>query len=176
MVNTAPMIFWQQNPAPVIERVFSEIARTRMADFPLANTALTVEAPAFQYWQHKGQALWLGVLITPWAMNLLCLPAAGGKTSWPDASPGNKHRWRFPSGVYEFTVAEVAELGRYHLCSLFSPPADFPNQTLARQTAQAALLALLHDETASQQAANSAGLNRRRAFLGLSRKPSASHS
>lgn len=154
------MTEWRDNPAPVIERVFRRIARQGMADLPLANPALRVEAVAFR--QHA--ACWLGVLILPWAMNLLLLPAAhvAGPDSWPAKSAGEKHLWHFPSGDYEFTVAFAEGLGLYHLCSLFSPPAEFADQASARQTACAALAALMREGRHDTPPAHA-----RRAFLGL---------
>ncbi|MCL2075196.1 MAG: [NiFe]-hydrogenase assembly chaperone HybE [Betaproteobacteria bacterium] len=139
---------WSDNPAVVIERVFGEVAKSGMADFPLANSLLAVEAVAFRrYAPVDGAAFWVGVLITPWAMNLMLLPAADGDATWPDIPPGGKCLWRFPSGEYEFIVAFAEGLGIYHLCSLFPLPLDFPDQTLARQTAFATLAALLREDT-----------------------------
>jgi [NiFe] hydrogenase assembly HybE family chaperone len=163
------MTLWQENPAAVIERVFGDIAQKNMADFPLANPALTVEAVAYRRYAPAGSAAaWLGVLIAPWAMNLMLLPAPEGDAPWPNVLPGEKYRWRFPSGTYEFTVATADGLGLYHLCSLFSPPLDFPNQTLARQTAYAILAALLQGaEPALEPIGKVEEIGRRRDFLGL---------
>jgi len=165
-----PITSWQKNPAETIARVFGDIAQSRMADFPLVNPALTVEAVAFKpYAPDGGAALWLGVLITPWTMNLMALPAPGGDLPWPEVAPGEKYSWRFPSGLYEFTVAEAEGLGVYHLCPLFSPPLEFSNQELAWQTAYATLAALLREgEQTSPGKAGKGG--RRRAFLGLAGK------
>ncbi|MDR0233563.1 MAG: [NiFe]-hydrogenase assembly chaperone HybE [Zoogloeaceae bacterium] len=150
------MTLWSENPATAIEQVFGDIARDRMADFPLVNAALSVEAVACRRHAPSGEAaFWVGVLITPWAMNLMLLPASDGDAPWPDVAPGGKHLWRFPSGVYEFTVAEADGLGVYHLCSLFSPPLDFPDQATARQTAYATLAALLREDPLRQTAESS---------------------
>lgn len=156
------------NPAPLLERVFRHIAATRMADMPLANPALAVEAVAFRRQGENGH--WLGVLITPWAMNLLYLPAAD--STWPNKKTGDKHLWHFPSGAYEFTVAAEDELGVYHLCSLFSPPTQFTSQEAARQTACAVLAALaMGDDDAAETTPHTPAtpINSRRAFLRLGR-------
>lgn len=160
------------NPAPLLERVFRRIAATNMADMPLANPALVVEAVAFR--RQGGNGHWLGVLITPWAMNLLYLPAVEGVPPWSNKKAGDKHLWHFPSGEYEFTVAAEAELGVYHLCSLFSPPTQFVNQEAARQTACAVLAALGigdGDKTAASASDKPAAMpvNSRRAFLRMGR-------
>ncbi|GHT94597.1 hypothetical protein AGMMS49545_16150 [Betaproteobacteria bacterium] len=156
------------NPAPLLERVFRRIAATGMADMPLANPALGVEAVAFRRQGESGH--WLGVLITPWAMNLLYLPAENGVPPWSNKKAGDKHLWHFPSGDYEFTVAAEDELGVYHLCSLFSPPTQFASQEAARQTACATLAALMvGDDTTAPAEPPATPVNSRRAFLRLGR-------
>lgn len=159
-----PAPAWNQNPAPALEAAFRHIAATRMAGLPIANTMLEVEAVAFRRYEQSGH--WLGVLITPWAINLLLLPAPGAP--WPAPAPGAKHTWHFPSGDYEFTVAREEALGTYHLCSLFSPPAEFDAQEEARQTAYAVLAALMLEGGGEEDRSAPPPPNRR-AFLGLGR-------
>ncbi|MEN3371443.1 [NiFe]-hydrogenase assembly chaperone HybE [Dechloromonas sp. ZS-1] len=157
---------WAEDPSPSLCAVFGDIARTRMADVPICNRALQVEAIAFR---RLPEGPWVGVMITPWAINLLCLPAEGA--AWPDLPACSKYSWQFPSGFYEFTVAEEARLGIYHLCSLFSPAQEFPSQEQARLTALAIAHALFGqpiDEPAEPPATVEKRPSRR-AFLGLGR-------
>lgn len=116
-----------------LEAVFAEIQATRMADVPVLNGALQVEAVSFMA---SGES-WLGVLITPWFMNLMLLPRTAD--AWPGLVTGQSVAHAFPSGVYDFVVGHEAALGRYQSCSLFSPMFEFPDQASARATAQAAL-------------------------------------
>lgn len=153
------MTCWPQNPAPELEAVFAEIARTRMADVPICNPALRVEAVDFR---RTEAGHWAGAMITPWAINLLCLP--GTEEGWPALAACAKHDWQFPSGNYEFTVAEEARLGIYHLCSLFSPAFEFESHEQARLTALAAVHALFAAPIAEPAPAPAPS---RRAFLGL---------
>ena len=51
---------------------FERIAATRMAGLPMNNPALKVAAVGFQPW---AEDYLLGVLITPWAINLVVLGA-----------------------------------------------------------------------------------------------------
>lgn len=153
------MRLWATDPSAELEMVFAEIARTRMADVPICNAALQVEAVGFRRLPSGG---WAGVMITPWTINLLCLP--GQVEGWPVLATGSKHDWHFPSGDYEFTVAEEHRLGSYHLCSMFSPALEFASHEQARLTALAMAQALFAETLVP--VAGSAQPTRR-AFLGL---------
>lgn len=107
-----------------------------MADLPFLNPRLRVEAVDFADWQGH----WLGVLITPWAMNLLLLPAS--EQCWPRLTQGAIRRVAFAAGSYDFVASVDARLGELHTCSLFSPVLEFADQDSARQTARAARIAL----------------------------------
>lgn len=158
------MKVWANDPSSDLVAVFTNVAQTRMHDVPICNAALRVEAIGFQRTQHGH---WAGVMITPWAINLLCLP--GQEEGWPPLPACSKHDWRFPSGDYEFTVADEAQLGNYHLCSLFSPAFDFPTQEQARLTALAVAHALHAEPMAAPEAPPATAVSGRRAFLGLGR-------
>lgn len=155
---------WGDDPSPDLVSVFKAIAERQMAGLPICNPALQVEAVGFQ---PTVAGHWAGVMITPWAINLLCLPGEGA--DWPAAPVGATAAWRFPSGDYEFIVAEAPGLGCYHLCSLFSPAVEFESHAQARLTALAAAHALVAAPIAPPAAAPAATdtVNRRRAFLGL---------
>ena len=65
----------------LVER-FREIGETAMRDLPLYNPELEVEALGFQALDDQ----WVGVLITPWFMNLVRLPTQ----SAPDGYGANR--------------------------------------------------------------------------------------
>jgi [NiFe] hydrogenase assembly HybE family chaperone len=129
------------DPSPQIERVFGQIHATRMAGLPFLNPVLRVEAVGF----HRREGRWLGVLITPWFMNLMLLPDV--PTSWHHVRYGDTVSYPFPSGVFEFISAREADLGDYQICSLFSPMFDFADQDGARATALAVMTALFDADT-----------------------------
>ncbi|MEY2632597.1 MAG: hypothetical protein RIR00_1251 [Pseudomonadota bacterium] len=131
------MTIWTSTPATTLQNVFEAIHQQRMADFPLLNPALKVEAVGFRLGDDRH---WVGTLVTPWSINLLRLP--GQPEGWPETAPGGRHSWHFPSGNYEFTIAEEAQLGCYHLCSLFSPTFEFHSHAQARLTAAAVIESL----------------------------------
>lgn len=129
----APETFFAESPAETVRRIFERIDRERMHDVPLCNRALEVEAVGFRHWE----GLWVGVVITPWAMNLMLLPA--GNESFSPLRVGQEHEWAFPSGAYPFMGNHEPGLGEYHYCSLFSPMDDFIDQAVAREVAEASL-------------------------------------
>ncbi len=155
------MRVWADNPSAQLESVIGEIAVTRMAGLPICNPALRVEAVGFR---RSDEGHWIGVMIAPWAINLLCLP--GEPATWPQLAACSKYDWRFPSGNYEFTVAHEDRLGTYHLCSLFSPAVELTSHEQARLTALAVIEALFAAPIAAPAVYAEAPRNRR-AFLGL---------
>ena len=130
---------WQDSEqiAGVLEATFNEIMNTRMLEMPLLNTVLSVQAINFM----RVNEDWLGVLVTPWFMNLLLLPET--ETIWREFCPGTKIEKHFPYGLFEFTLGCEAQIGKYAQCSLFSPMFQFETQTAAVAAAQSALNGIL---------------------------------
>ena len=125
-----------------LEAAFRRITTTRMADMPLSNPALSVEAVAFRD-RNETQ---VGVLITPWSINLVVLPAAvaaPGSIAIAPLAADERRAWTFPSGTYEFMGGAEPECGSFDFCSLFSPPDEFADQAAARATAEAVMEQLL---------------------------------
>jgi [NiFe] hydrogenase assembly HybE family chaperone len=123
-----------------LESQFRRIQQERMHGLPLLNPVLDVEAVGFRQWN----GLCLGVLITPWFMNLMLLPPEGD--SWKEARVGNKQLHQMPSGPYEFILCEEEGIGCYQMCSLFSPVFEFNDHATAVATAVAVMDALLRGE------------------------------
>lgn len=130
---------WQDSEqiCRALETVFNTILQTRMCDVPVLNPALSVEAWGFLHYRQD----WLGVLVTPWFMNLLLLPEPD--SAWQTQQPGGKFSQAFPHGMFEFTVAHEERIGVYAVCSLFSPMFQFEDQAAAMTAAKAALQGLL---------------------------------
>jgi len=119
---------------------FTEIWHATMRDVPIVNQTLRVQAVGFQ--MHEGRPL--GVLISPWFMNLIQLP--GADDDWSDLSAGEKEIIAFPSGDYEFIHNRREQTGGYKACSLFSPMGDFTTQAQAAEVAGAVMQALFSEE------------------------------
>ena len=123
-----------------LEADFREIWHSKMRDVPIVNAALHIESVGFQ--MHEGRPL--GVLITPWFMNLIQLP--GEDEDWSALTPGAKEILSFGSGDYEF-IHNTRELtGGYKACSLFSPMGEFKTQKQATDVARAVMVALFQEE------------------------------
>jgi [NiFe] hydrogenase assembly HybE family chaperone len=141
---------------------FEFIGRTRMAGVPVLNPALRVQAVAFAAQQHDGDEAGgaLGILVTPWFMNLIWLAASDAATP-----PVGETTLRVIGGqALVFIAADDTRTGRYELCSLYSPMFEFHDQASACATAEAVLLTLRQPPApapiAPQQPARA-----RRAFL-----------
>lgn len=155
------MKIWTTDPSSDLVAVFDTIARTQTYAVTICNPQLQIEAVSFR---RTPGGHWAGAMITPWAINLLCLP--GIAETWPVLAASSKHGWQFPSGDYEFTVADEASLGSYHLYPLFSPALEFSSHEAARRTALAAVRALFGEPVGEPPPVAATG---RRTFLGRGR-------
>ena len=129
------------SPAAALETTFHHIQQHQMHDIPMLNLALQVQALGFRPWN----AHWLGILITPWFMNLMLLPRV--PAAWQPIGERESRHYVFPAGVFEFIGARDASLGDYQAWSLFSPMFEFATQAGAHDTAVAALEALFDPAT-----------------------------
>lgn len=120
-----------------IETVFKGIERGQMQGIPLLNPALQVETVGFQ--SYGGRIV--GVVITPWLMNLLLLPAAD--EDWSGLKPGDKTLHRFPANEFRFMVNEIDGIGVCQTHSLYSPMHEFMNQEHAVAAAESFMQTLM---------------------------------
>ncbi len=128
---------WQQT----LRQTFTHILQTRMQGIPVIHPLLQVNADNFVCWQ----GWYLGVLVTPWFMNLMLLPATDDAVeTLATLRIGNKQTHCFPSGSYEFMVGAEEGIGRYLSCSLFSPMYQFQDQAAVLDTATAVLAELMN--------------------------------
>jgi [NiFe] hydrogenase assembly HybE family chaperone len=120
-----------------IESVFQRIEKEQMQGIPLLNPSLQVQTIGFQRYQGRP----LGVLITPWMMNLLLLP--GEDDDWSELELGDKQHHRLPANEYRFMVNEVDDIGIYQSHSLYSPMHEFMNQEHAVACAESFMQTLM---------------------------------
>jgi len=126
-----------------IARRFRNIHEQRMLGLPFINADLAVETIGFREFQDFE----IGVLITPWFMNLILLP---GSEVGADIEQGHSVNACFPSGDIEFTTAQDEELGLYFSAVLFSTVADIPDQATARDLAVEVMKGLFESKTDSK--------------------------
>jgi [NiFe] hydrogenase assembly HybE family chaperone len=122
---------------------FQDVHEQRMQGLPFINEQLEVEAVGFREFQDFE----IGVLITPWFMNLILLPAADVDSG---IDQGHRINACFPSGDIEFTAAQDEELGLYFSAVLFSTVADIPDHTTAREIAAEVMKGLFESKEHSQ--------------------------
>ena len=72
---------------------------------------------------------WLGIVITPWLMDLVLLP--GGGELWGDIPPGQRRYVDLPQGTVAFSTAECPELGSYQHSPLLASVATLPDMATA---------------------------------------------
>jgi [NiFe] hydrogenase assembly HybE family chaperone len=125
------------DPTERLEAAYRAIHTERMQGIPMVNPALGVAAVGFSEWEGH----WLGVMVTPWFMNLMLLPRDPG--AWESLRIGAKRKYALPAGEYEFIGGDDLAIGEYQMCSLFSPMFDFADMETAALTAKLALEAVL---------------------------------
>lgn len=132
MVSRTPAIH-AVDPSPKLEAAFRRIRAERMEGLPILNPALDVEAIGFE----RVDGHWLGVLVTPWFLDLVRVP--GADTGWTSAPGGKRSFVRLPGAEFAFLTAHEPEVGEFQTCSLISPMAGYADQATARETARLAL-------------------------------------
>jgi [NiFe] hydrogenase assembly HybE family chaperone len=125
------------NRVQALEDFYRLVQRERMQGIPLLNAALCVEAVGFEWTSTEDEEpVAEGVLITPWFMSLVRLPAQplphGGQV-------GRSFVRDFGSERFDFIGAHDPAIGYHETCALFSPMGEFATQALARETAREAL-------------------------------------
>ena len=139
------------DPTARLEAAYRSIQADRMQGVPMLNPALGVAAVGFAEWEGR----WLGVMVTPWFMNLMLVPR--DLAAWTPLRMGAKRKYALPAGEYEFIGGDDPAIGEYQMCSLFSPMFDFADMETATLTAKLALDALLdaaHAEPGASPAAS----------------------
>lgn len=129
------MAFHTSDPGVLVEATFKRIEAERWAGMSMLNPALTVAAVGFERRENE----WRGVLVTPWGINLLLLPAADG---WVLPASHERTFRQFASGTFAFLGNHEDGLGDYLACPLIHDMSQFADQETAVMTARACLIAL----------------------------------
>ena len=148
--------------------LYRDIAVTRMRGLPLLNPALQVQGVGFELVSATAagpagalppsgaqavaapeQAAAVGILITPWFMNLVWLPLQRLDAATHVGSKMTRH---VGQECFEFIGAHEDGFGGYEACSLFSPVFEFQSQQAAVETARAVLATLRQPASATAAA------------------------
>jgi [NiFe] hydrogenase assembly HybE family chaperone len=135
---------------------FQRIAATQMRDMPILNQHLQVQAIGFQ---PLADQTCLGILLTPWFMNLIWL-----SHTQEAFQLGASRDLQLASGIYTLQLNYAEGIGSFYSASLFSPVLQFTDQTSAVLTAEQVLQQLFTPATeppAQTAATKSAKLSRR---------------
>jgi [NiFe] hydrogenase assembly HybE family chaperone len=153
-------------PPPVLalEQLFAEIASTRMRDVPVQNTALHVQAIGFAPDPQRA-GVWLGILITPWFMNLVRLASLQVAPQAGFLAERDKAPRQFGNTKFDFIGAFELSMGAFETCSLFSPMFEFANHNAAVATATEILSKLRQTAPAPAPNPKSPTAPSRRGFL-----------
>jgi [NiFe] hydrogenase assembly HybE family chaperone len=119
-----------------LEALFEQVAATRMQGVPILHPQLAVRAVGFEAESDGRHAV--GVLVTPWFMNLVRLPLAEDGAEAP-LRTGAKRTRRVGHEHFDFIGGHEPGFGTYEACSLFSPMLDFVDQAAALATAEEVL-------------------------------------
>jgi len=150
---------------------FERVQRERMVGLPILHPGLSVAVIGAQEW-HLG---WLGMLLTPWCMNLVLVP--GERSAFVPGRVGSKQVVSFPAGEFEFIASEEEGIGAFAACSMFSPMQTFADQPSAIATAEAIMAALFEPASAAdglrprQLACARPGMSRRDLLRGRFSRP-----
>jgi [NiFe] hydrogenase assembly HybE family chaperone len=108
------------NPESKLEHFFAG-----QSERPPVNATLSCRALGFA--RYRGD--WLGVVITPWFVDLYLLP--GGGELWGDIPSGQRRYVELPRGTVPFTAADNPQIGPYQYSPLISPVSVLPDMTAA---------------------------------------------
>jgi [NiFe] hydrogenase assembly HybE family chaperone len=137
-----------------------------MQDLPIYNDKIAIEAIGFRPF---GDAEILGVVLTPWFMNLITLPIEPAPMKM--AEIGRTVRTMLPAGERAFVVGGDELIGHYKAHSLHSPVLNFTLSGQARAEAQRMLALLMTPprataEVVARSSSAATGLDRRALLFG----------
>jgi len=112
---------------------FKRIARDSMCGLPFYNDVLAVEAVGFERFGDG----WLGVLMTPWFMNLMLV--SDQPIPYAEAANGKKRTVELPSGPVTFLCGGTEDVGMFDAHSIASPMDVYKSQDQAQAAARLAL-------------------------------------
>ena len=133
-----------QPPLEKLIRAYLEVDE-RMRGLPIYNSALKVSALNFR----PHQDCWLGILISPWFINLALLPQ--NPAAWDSFQVGERKIWEFPGATLDFLVCDLDDFGKLQSCSLFSTVFAFNAQEEVEEGAKLLMHQILTGESPTEE-------------------------
>jgi [NiFe] hydrogenase assembly HybE family chaperone len=130
-----------------------------MRDLPLYNAKIAIEAYGFRPFEEREL---IGILITPWFMNLILLPVEPVPLDMRQI--GRVEAIALPTGRRTFVIGGEREIGLYKAHSLHSPVLNFSLPGQVRAEARRMLDLLM--TPAEENTKPAGGLDRRALLLG----------
>ncbi len=145
-----------ENPSALLERHFLQIRNA-----PPGNVLLSCVAVDFA--RFRGD--WIGVVVTPWFINIVLLP--GGGELWGDIPAGQRRYIDLPSGTVAFAAAEDPLIGPFQYSPLVEPVSAVPDMAAALSIAHEVMRGICPQQNAPEVAQIESGVRvaTRRAFL-----------
>src|SRR6056297_4242961 len=152
---------------PAVERLVARYreAEPRMRDLPFYNDSLSIEPVGFREWEgHR-----LGILITPWFINLILLP--GERDDWSAVDQGDQSDWHLPAETIRFTAnRDEEDTDEVFLAApVFTNVIGVPDHEAAKNIAAQVLESLLA-KPGSEKAAPGHAVSRRDLLRGKVKK------
>lgn len=122
-----------EDPGAFLEAHYRRIWIERMRDLPFVNAALDVAVTEFR----RCDGDWVGVVITPWFINLMLV--AGGGRLWGDIPAGERRYVDLPCGTLQFIADDDPDIGPYQYCPLIAPVSTVPDMATALRAATEAM-------------------------------------
>lgn len=145
--------WYESNPASIFEQAYRQVYEKSMQDIPFINRQIQIELIGVGRWQH----FWRGMMLTPWSMNLLLIPAC--EAGCIHASKGSESQYPLPQGWFPFVASSVGVTGAFWQSSLFSDMRLFESHMAAKATGEEVIRQLF---PVSEEGMD---LQRRRLFL-----------
>lgn len=147
----SPAIPLADDPSALLECFYGKVWREQMQDLPFVNPELSVQAVGFRVVDGD----WVGVMITPWFINVMLLP--GGGKLWLDVASGEQRRVSFPVGELDFIADNnpdpAAPITAFQYCPLIHPVQHVADQASALAAAESALVVLFQPPPVPEEAA-----------------------
>lgn len=154
------------NTHPRVQALLATFRRVNagMRDLPIYNDKVEIEAIGFRAF---GEDALIGVVLTPWFMNLVRLPI--DPVPLDMAAIGKTVMIELPAGPRKFVTNGDADIGLYEAHSLHSPVSSFtlPGQAHAEAVRQlGVLMSPPAEEPTNQKAPPTRGVDRRALLFG----------